>query len=152
MTWAKGRNEIDGLIARGEIDRVAPNDALAERYLAEAARHVASARSIVGSDATGSYDLAYDAARKACVALLIFQGLRPTSAGGHVAVADAVQAQFGPPFDSLNRLRRQRNRNEYPDVATPTTTQADAEHAIEVAVRLIEGARGLLGSGQLDRF
>ena len=35
------------------------------------------------------------AARQACVALLAQQGLRPTTAGGHYAVEEAIRAQFG---------------------------------------------------------
>ncbi len=47
-------------------------------------------------------------------ALLAQQGLRPTQAGGHIAVVDAVRAQFAGPFGALNSLRRRRNELEYP--------------------------------------
>jgi hypothetical protein len=69
--------------------------------------------------------MAYDAARKAATALLTHQGLRPTTAGGHIAVAEAVRAQFPgvPGLASLDRLRRRRNQADYPNLAatTPST-------------------------------
>jgi len=104
VTWSKGQDEIQTLLDQNELERIAPNAKLSERYISEAANHLASAESIIGSDLSGSYDLAYDSARKACAALLAVQGLRATSQGGHIAVGDAVQAQFGPAFKAFNRL------------------------------------------------
>lgn len=152
MTWDRGRDEIQRLIDQGEIDQVVPNAELADRYMKEAGNHIDSARSILRGDPSGSYDLAYDAARKACVALLAVQGLRPTSRGGHVAVGDAVRAQFGTAFHSFDRLRRERNRSQYPDALTPTVTEGDAMYAIEAAEKLIDGAQQLLASGRIDGF
>lgn len=60
----------------------------------------------------------YDAARKALSAVLANQGLRATSSGGHLALYNAVFAQLEPPLGNtikpFDRLRRQRNRSEYP--------------------------------------
>lgn len=62
--------------------------------------------------------MAYDAARKSCSALLVVQGLRATSRGGHIAVRDVVLAQFGRgpgqvlrQFDAMGRRRKDA---EYP--------------------------------------
>ena len=74
MTWQTGRSEIDGMLAQGELERVIPSEDLAERFFDEADRHLASANAIKANDPTGSYQLAYDAARKACAALLAVQG------------------------------------------------------------------------------
>jgi hypothetical protein len=60
-------------------------------------------------DLSGAYQLAYDALRKSAASLLAVQGLRATSHGGHIAVQDAVLAQFGasvPAFRSFARIRR----------------------------------------------
>ena len=103
------------MLAQGELDRVQPSAELAERFFAEADRHLASAAQIRTSDPTGSYQLAYDAARKACAALLAVQGLRATSAGGHIAVQDVVRAQFRGVFAQFPTLRRVRKQSEYPD-------------------------------------
>ncbi|HOA03641.1 MAG TPA: hypothetical protein PKI27_15130, partial [Dermatophilaceae bacterium] len=101
------------LVAGGELERVTPDAALAARLLADGTRHIESARSAERlSDLTGAYQLAYDALRKAAAALLAVQGLRATSRGGHIAIQDAVQAQFGgpgSPFRSFGRIRRNRN-------------------------------------------
>jgi len=73
-------------------------------------QHLASARMIASSgDLTCAYQLADDARRKSSAALLSAQGLRATSRGGHVAVQDAVNAQFGEAvtaFRAFARVRR----------------------------------------------
>jgi hypothetical protein len=137
MTSETRRSEIDGMLAQGELDRVQPSAELAERFFAEADTHLTSASAIKTSDPTGSYQLAYDAARKACAALLAVQGLRATSAGGHIAVQDVVRAQFRGVFAQFPTLRRVRKQSEYPDVTTPTTTLDDASFAIDAAADML---------------
>jgi hypothetical protein len=152
VTWQTGRAEIDGMLSQGELERVVASDALAERFFGEADRHLASAESIKVDDPTGSYQLAYDAARKACAALLAVQGLRATSAGGHIALQDVVRALFGAVFAQFPTLRRVRKQSEYPDVTTPTTTVDDATFAIDAAADMVNSARRLVQSGRLDSF
>lgn len=152
MTWQTGRSEIDGMLAKGELERVTPSEDLAERFFDEAHRHLASASAIKASDPTGSYQLAYDAARKACAALLVVQGLRATSAGGHIAVQDMVRAQFRGVFAQFPTLRRVRKQSEYPDVTTPTTTGDDASFAIDTAADMLNSARRLVESGRLGPY
>jgi hypothetical protein len=96
--------------------------------------------------------LAYDAARKAAVAVLAVQGLRGTTRGGHKVICEAVQAQFEDAFKNLDRLRRRRHAAEYPDLDTPDTTVDEAQHAIEQSKVMVEGADGLLRSGRLGVF
>ncbi len=85
---------IARLLDQRHLDHV-PADADTVNGLLDAARrHVESARALVESDNAGAYALAYDAARKSATALLAHQGLRPTSAGGHIVVVEAVRAQF----------------------------------------------------------
>ena len=98
MRWQQGRDAMDGMIDRGELERVPASREHADLLLTQAYRHVASARAIAGSDPAGAYQLLYDAARKALAAVLENQGLRATSRGGHIAVREAVSAQLDPPL------------------------------------------------------
>jgi len=119
MRWEQGRGVVDQLIAGGELERVTPDRDTAKKLLASARRHLSSSRKIRASDSEGGYAALYDAARKACAGLLEAQGLRATSRGGHVALREAVEAQFasltgGAVLRSFDRLRRRRNDIEYP--------------------------------------
>jgi hypothetical protein len=110
--WRKGQEEVARLIEQRHLQQVAADSGTAAALLASAARHVESARLTADADPEAAYALAYDAARKSATALLAHQGLRPTTAGGHVAVVDAMRSQFPgvPGLTSLDRLRRRRNR------------------------------------------
>lgn len=110
--WKKGEALVEQLLAQRHLTQVSTDEAIADELLAAALRHVESGREIGARDLDGAYALAYDAARKAATALLAFQGLRPTGAGGHVAVVQALQAQFPdvPGLKSLDRLRRTAER------------------------------------------
>lgn len=120
MRWEEGREVVERLLADGELARISADLASAKSLLESARRHLASARKIRESDPEGAYAALYDAARKASAALLEAQGLRATSRGGHVAVREAVLAQFGAlsggqVLRAFDRLRRRRNDIEYPD-------------------------------------
>lgn len=118
MRWAKGRAEIDRLITEGRLQKVPPSRAHADRLLGQALRHLDSARLAAAGDPEGAYALLYDGARKALWAVLENQGLRPTTAGGHLAAQNAVLAQLVPPLGEVlkpfDRLRRRRASVEYP--------------------------------------
>jgi HEPN domain-containing protein len=123
--------------------------------LASAKRHVESARLTADGDPEAAYSLAYDAARKAATALLAHQGLRPTTAGGHLAVVETMRAQFPgvPGLTSLDRLRKRRNQAEYPSPAGyGPITEEEADEAIEVAVACVTSAERLLELEQLGVF
>ena len=95
MNWERGREEIERLLGVGEIAHVPPSELVARRLLADADAHVVLARKGADDDPSGALQLGYDAARKASAALLAVQGLRATTTGGHIAVIEAVRAQFG---------------------------------------------------------
>lgn len=159
MTWGKGREEILALLNSSppELERVGQNLAHAERLLGEAENHVRGCGLLLDVDPPGAAQLAYDATRKACEALLAAQGLRSTRQGGHIAVADAARAQFNGPkgmliFAKVNQLRRERAGTQYPREDTPTVTTADASAALETARAVVEAARKLLDSGKLTPF
>ena len=67
-----------------------------------------------------------DAARIALTDVLENQALRPTSHGDHIAPYSAVVAQLDPPIGAVlrpfDRMRRTRNRAEYPSFTTPDVT------------------------------
>ena len=157
MTWSRGRVTVERLLRDGELEQVVASAELAERLMEDAGRHLVSATAIASSDPNGAYQLAYDAARKACAALLAQQGLRTTTRGGHVAVQDAIRDQFNgdgglPAFRSFSRLRRARAAREYPDVGSPTTTAEDIDDALQGASEIVAAARQLLATGRLDHF
>lgn len=135
MSWVKGNEIIDKLLEGRELQRVEPDPDLAHQLSETSGRHLASAKEIQSRDPEGAFAAAYDAARKACAALLQAQGLRPTSRGGHVALRDAVLAQFadmkgGSALRSFDRLRRRRHAIEYPSGLT-TLDDDELKEAIE---------------------
>jgi hypothetical protein len=97
--------------------------------------------------------VAYDALRKSSASMLEAQGLRATSRGGHIAIQDAVTAQFGTSIRALrsfSRLRRARNSFEYPSAETPGPSEDDVKDAIRVAREVNEAADKVLESGILS--
>jgi hypothetical protein len=153
--WAKGADQVTALIESRHLQRVVADADTVAALLGSARRHVESARLTVAQDPEAGYSLAYDAARKSATALLNHQGLRPTTAGGHVAVVDAIRAQFPgvPGLTSLDRLRRRRNQAEYPDPRSydPITAE-EADNAIKVASDCIASTERLLELDQIGVF
>jgi HEPN domain-containing protein len=153
--WAKGADRVADLIEARHLQHVIADPDTEAALLTSARRHVESARQAAGQDPEAAYSLAYDAARKSATALLSHQGLRPTTAGGHIAVAETTRAQFPgvPGLTSLDRLRRRRNQAEYPDPRSydPVTTE-EANDAIQVATECIASTERLLQLDELAIF
>lgn len=152
--WTKGESAIQGWLEAEKLQQVPAPEGVANDLLETARRHLASAEKILADDPEGALTLAYDAARKAAAALLAHQGLRATSDGGHVVVADAMKAQFGdiPGIRSLNRLRIRRNEVEYPKQDYDPADETEAAEAIEVAHQTISAADSLLAEDLLGVF
>ena len=154
MSWETGGERVRELIDAGELGQVPPDGELARRMLADARRHLATAAAAQSTgDLSGAYQLAYDVLRKSAASLLEAQGLRPTSRGGHIAVQDAVIAQFGTSIRALrsfSRLRRARNSFEYPSAESPGPSEDDVKDAIRVAREVNHAADKVLGSGVLS--
>lgn len=128
--WDQGRATLDAMLAEGRLERVPPSREQADLLIEQAEAHINSAKAIAATDPAGGYAMAYDAARKALLAVLENQGLRPTSVGGHhVALGEAVTAQLVPPLGStfrpFQRMRRRRNSLEYPSSTEPPLTEQD---------------------------
>lgn len=151
MTGPTGRDRIDRLLRSKSLERVSPDERLAHHLLDEAVRHLGTAPTVLAAgDLSGSYQLAYDALRKAATALLAVQGLRATSRGGHVAVQEAMGAMYGdsvPAFRSFNRIRRARHSFEYPGPDTVGPDPAQVADALEVATAVEAAARAMIDEG-----
>jgi len=123
VTWQPGRDKIAELLDAGELEQVTADQRIAQLLHDDAGRHLATAATALSSgDLSGAYQLAYDALRKSAASLLAVQGLRATSRGGHIAIQDAIGAQFGasvPVFRSFARI-------DAP--ATPSNTPAALTH------------------------
>ena len=121
--WSKGSEVIERLLNARHLEHV-PADADADTVaalIATARRHVTSAFATAADDPEGALALAYDAARKTATALLAHQGLRPTSAGGHIAVVEAMNAQF-PGVSASSRSTAFADGATRPSTPTPSTT------------------------------
>lgn len=153
--WAKGADQVLALIEDRHLQRVVADEDTVEALLASARRHVESAQLTAHQDPEAAFSVAYDAARKSSTALLSHQGLRPTTAGGHLVVVHAVRAQFPgvPGLSSLDSLRRRRNQAEYPDPRGYDPITADeADEAIKIAADCIASTERLLELDQLGIF
>lgn len=131
------------MLEDGDLGQVVADIGLANRLIAAARRHVKSAETLSHEDSELAYAAVYDAIRKAMTALLQAQGLRPTTAGGHLAVQRAVRAQFGasmgPLLRPIDRIRTTRHAVEYMD--EDTWVDADAVRAdLPAAQALIDAA------------
>lgn len=84
----------------------------------------------------------------ALTAALENQDLRPTSRGGHIAPYAAVSAQLDPPMGAVlrpfDRMRRTRNRSEYPSFTTPEVTADNVTADMPVAKAIVQICQGVL--------
>ena len=105
-------------------------------------KDLASAELLLDSNPKRAYESLYDAARMALTAVLENEGLRPTSHGGHIAPYSAVIAQLDPPMGAIlrpfDRMRRTRNRSEYPSFTTPDVTPDNVRADLPVAESIVE--------------
>jgi len=75
--------------------------------------------------------------------------------GGHLAVQEAVIAQFGAStqvFRPFGRIRRARNSFEYPSTTTPGPSSDDVTDAVTVATRARDTAAIILDQRVLTRW
>ena len=114
MRWNQGRAEVDQLIADGELQRVPPNREHADQLFEQARKDLASAEVLVEANPKRAYESLYDAARMG-------QVLRP--------------------FD---RMRRTRNRSEYPSFTTPEVTSDNVRADLPVAASIVKVCEGVL--------
>jgi hypothetical protein len=149
--WERGAEEIEAFIAEGTLQQITGAAADGTPHLTRAEKTIATARGVANDDPSSAFILAYDAARQAAVGLLAQQGLRPTTAGGHYVVDEALRAQFGPGMKIFGNLRRRRNELEYPDMPDETASIEEAEQAVADAQRILNAAQQLLPQLQFFR-
>lgn len=160
--WAKGEQTVEFLVDRNRLESFEAEDlaVLAEALIGRAARRAetTAAAALAGGDVDGAYVAAYDAYRMAAEALLARQALRATGGdGSHMAVEDAVSAQFAadiPAFakPTFERFRRTRHSVQYFDPSAAPITTSDASWAIEKATAALSGVRALLAELPPERF
>ena len=146
MSWEQGRSTIEDMLKKGTLERVPPSVDAAQSLLEVAERHLASALVLADNDVVLAYDALHGANRKALTAILVAQGLRPTRAGGHISVYEAVHAQLEPPLGrdlaTYNRVRRTRNAGDYLDERESVAADVIADHPgcqkiVDIAKRVI---------------
>lgn len=136
---------IEKLVARGEMEHVSGQDADGGYLLAEAETALTSAETLAEADPVRAYEIAYEAARHAATALLVQQGIRPRSRGGHTAIVEAVNAQFPGRFVAFGAMRARRNELEYPRAAWQlAVSTSEAREAIAAAQQTIESAAAIV--------
>lgn len=148
INLGQGSKTVQKLIEGGRLQRVTASRDHAERLLKQSSNHLISAAKLSIQDPEGAYSALYDAARKALVAVLEVQGLRPTTKGGHVVVGQALGVQIDPPFDEIippfNRMRKLRNAQEYPGIEEPELTTLDVLEDLEKAKGIVALAHELI--------
>ena len=131
--WERGEATVERLLASGGLDAIGKSASDGSAVLEQAKRRLKVAEAALVIDPDAAYTNAYDAARLAATALLTQQGLRPTTAGGHRAVEEALLAQFGQGFSKFSVLRRRRHELEYPDTTYSEASDSEAQDALSTA-------------------
>ena len=146
--WPVGEIVIEGMIERREIEIVEASREHADLLMHQAEGHLLSAGPLTHTDPPSAFALLYDGTRKAMTAILARQGLRPTRAGGHLAVQEAIEAQLGPNAKVVVRpfraLRRRRHESEYPSIGDPPVTEVEAVEGLDDARAIVEAMGRLL--------
>lgn len=150
--WSTGRARIEDLLATQRLTRLVGADAGVAGHMSRARQQLESATLLLEHDPVTAYVVAYDAARHAAVALLAEQNLRVTAEGGHLAVEQAISAQFGGVFASFSRLRRRRNELDYPVGPEDFADNAEATGAIATSTEIVDNAARILEQGVLTSF
>ena len=138
--WTRGEEVIERLLEASQLDALARSASDGSAVLEQARRRLQVAEAALAIDSDGAYTNAYDAARLAATALLAQQGLRPTVAGGHRAVEEAVVAQFGQGFARYSVLRRRRHELDYPNATYSEASDQEAQDAVRTARLFVEAA------------
>jgi hypothetical protein len=160
--WASGERTVQFLVDRNRLESFEADDlgGLAEALIGRAVLRVetTATAALAGGDIDGAFIAAYDGYRMAAEALLARQALRATGGdGSHMAVEDAVSAQFGaaiPAFTkpTFERLRRSRHAAQYFDPSAAPLIESDAAWAIGKATDALSGVKALLAATPPGRF
>jgi hypothetical protein len=137
---AAARATLATLITRGSLERVSVDEVVVGNLLRQAGNHLRTASAgVVADDPEGAFQLAYDACRKTCLALVMASGLRPKGQAAHVitfeaAAAVAIDAGAQRVIIEAADLRFVRHGAEYRAEAVSVT---DVHDAIAIGDELI---------------
>lgn len=130
---------ITQMLASRRLEWVAVNRDHSMAVIEMAQRHVRTAEVLAGSDDHAmAFTAAYDAARKALVAVLAAEGLRVRPAGGAHRNTGVAAAEFvtNAALEEFDWMRQVRNATEYPSDDRPTASDQDVVEAISAVRRL----------------
>lgn len=139
---------IARMLANRRLERVAVNRDYAVTVIEMAKQHVRTAEALAGSDDQAmAFTAAYDAARKALVAVLATKGLRVLPVGGAHRNTGVAAAEFieDAALEEFEWMRQVRNATEYPSDDQPTATLQDVREAISAASAIVTACEVNLG-------
>ena len=132
---------IQELIAKGQVEEVPIDQVRVSRDLTMAQQHLLTAQKVVETDPVGSFQLAYDSARKALQAVLASHGLRVKQPphGNHYTFVLVSRSHLVDPeiWRSLNWLREQRNEFQYEASKPDLSANEDARQAIAHVTKML---------------
>ena len=128
------------LLSAGSLQRVPVDSKVCRNLMRQAGNHLVTAAIGVDSDAEGAFALAYDACRKACLAVVMATGLRPKGESEHritfeAAAAIAESFKCRAVVDDAADLRHVRHGAEY---RAETVSRSDADDSIDIGRKLVE--------------
>jgi hypothetical protein len=137
---------LDELAANGLIEAVESDPPTAQQWIKDAKRHLQAANAIEAIDPSGTYVLAYDAARKSVAAVLLTTGYRIRGRPG------AHQRSPCSQEPSPTRRACRRSNKSTGSVATTNSSEygsrtfgaAEVREAIESAGAIVEACSGRL--------
>ncbi|MDO5629230.1 MAG: HEPN domain-containing protein [Mobilicoccus sp.] len=135
---------ITGMLRGRRLERVTPGGEHARAVIAQAERHVETARILATTDDQAmAFTAAYDAARKALSAVLAARGLRVRPVGGAHYNTGVAAAAFvtDDALADFEWMRQVRNATEYPSEDRPGATESDVAEAIEAAADIVAACR-----------
>lgn len=139
---------IARMLANRRLERVAVNREYAVTVIEMAKQHVRTAEALAGSDDQAmAFTAAYDAARKALVAVLATKGLRVRPVGGAHRNTGVAATEFieDAALEEFEWMRQVRNATEYPSDDQPTATLQDVREAISAASAIVTACEVNLG-------
>lgn len=143
-TWQPARDVVLSYVEPERIEAIEGAAAKGAPHLESARGALESAHRELEHNAESAYILAYDAARKAGVAVLAQQGLRSRGQGHHATVQEIVRVQCEGPFEHLGTMRKRRNEIEYPLVPGGGPDAAEAAEALGWTAQMIAHAEQIM--------
>lgn len=136
--------DVRALVDAGVLVRVPPDLEAAQRELSIARTHIVGAESSANVDPTGSFTVAYDAARKAVVAHMRAHGLRVRSRfgahyqTGRYATAVLTGRGIDEHVEAFVNMREVRNDTEYEGEIVAESDAAEALGHARAIVGVVE--------------